>query len=122
MPDDADKTREARGLAWFHYAMTQPRTGMGGPMVKVASNDFCANAALLYDDRAFTLQAHPEFQPAFIDGLMRTRGKGLVPDEVMANAAEKLKQPLQDRTIAAQIAAFFKTPRAKRPVETSNLM
>ena len=88
----------------------------------VASNDFCANAALLYDDRAFTMQAHPEFQPAFIDGLMRTRGKGLVPDEVMANAAEKLKQPLQDRAIAAQIAAFFKTPRARRPVETSNLM
>ena len=85
----------------------------------VASNDFCANAALLYDDRAFTVQAHPEFRPAFIDGLMRTRGKGLVPDAVMAAAAEKLAQPLQDRSMAAQIAAFFKEPRlAKTPDKT----
>ncbi len=47
----------------------------------VASNDFCQNAALLYDDRMFTVQAHPEFQNDFVDGLMRTRGPGLVPDD-----------------------------------------
>ena len=37
----AEDARKARGLDWFHYVMTQPRTQMGGPMVKVASNDFC---------------------------------------------------------------------------------
>ncbi|MFM2365606.1 MAG: hypothetical protein RIR95_213 [Pseudomonadota bacterium] len=79
----------------------------------VASNDFCANAALLYDDRAFTVQAHPEFRPEFVDGLMKTRGKGLVPDEVMAAAAQRLQDPIQDRTMAAQIAAFFKAPRSR---------
>lgn len=78
----------------------------------VASNEFCANAALLYDDRAFTLQAHPEFRPEFIDGLMKTRGKGLVPDDVMAKAALRLADPIQDRSMAAQIARFFKAPRA----------
>ena len=78
----------------------------------VASNDFCRNAALLYDDRAFTVQAHPEFRPEFIDGLMKTRGKGLVPDEVMADAAKRLSEPIQDQTMAAQIAAFFKQPRS----------
>ncbi len=82
------------------------------PSAKViASNDFCTNAALLYDDRALTVQAHPEFRPEFVDGLMKTRGKGLVPDEVMAEAATKLGAPLQDKTMAAQIAAFFKAPR-----------
>ena len=80
----------------------------------VASNPFCANAALLYDDRAFTVQAHPEFRPEFIDGLMQTRGKGLVPDEVMAKAARRLGDPLQDKTMAAQIAAFFKQPRPEQ--------
>ncbi len=78
----------------------------------VASNAFCANAALLYDDRAFTVQAHPEFRPEFVDGLMTTRGKGVVPDEVMAAAAAKLDQPIQDKTMAGRIAAFFKQPRA----------
>ncbi len=77
----------------------------------VATSDFCTNAALLYDNRAFTVQAHPEFRPEFVDGLMQTRGKGLVPDEVMANAAARLSDPLQDKTIAARIAAFFKEPR-----------
>lgn len=77
----------------------------------IASNDFCTNAALLYDNRALTVQAHPEFRPEFIDGLMQTRGKGLVPDDVMAKAAKRLSDPLQDKTIAARIAAFFKEPR-----------
>lgn len=78
----------------------------------IATNDFCTNAALLYDDKALTVQAHPEFRPEFVDGLMKTRGKGLVPDEVMAEAATKLGAPLQDKTMAARIAAFFKAPRA----------
>ena len=78
----------------------------------IATNEFCANAALLYDDLAFTVQAHPEFRPEFIDGLMKTRGKGLVPEEVMAAAATRLQDPIQDKAIATQIATFFK---AKRP-------
>jgi len=52
-----------------------------------------------------------------VDGLMQTRGKGLVPDEVMAKAAAKLDQPLQDKTMAAQIAAFFKAPRSRAPAQ-----
>lgn len=78
----------------------------------IASNDFCANAALLYDDRALTVQAHPEFRPEFVDGLMKTRGKGVVPDDVMAQAAARLDAPLHDKTMAGRIAAFFKQPRA----------
>lgn len=78
----------------------------------IATNDFCANAALLYDDRAFSVQPHPEFRPEFVDGLMKTRGKGVVPDDLMADAAGRLNLPLHDKTIAAQIAAFFKAPRA----------
>ena len=81
----------------------------------VATNDFCENAALVYDDRAFTVQAHPEFRPAFVDGLMRTRGPGLVPEALMAEARAKLDAPLDDKGIAGRIAAFFKMPRGQRP-------
>ena len=81
----------------------------------IATNDFCTNAALLYDDRIFTVQAHPEFRPEFVDGLMQTRGKGLVPDAVMAAAAKRLSDPINDQTIAARIAAFFKAKRPQVP-------
>ncbi len=77
----------------------------------IAHNDFCTNAALLYPGRALSVQAHPEFRPEFVDGLMKTRGKGLVPDEVMAAAAARLETPLNDKAMAAQIAAFLKNPQ-----------
>ena len=92
--------------AWHRDQVTQLPPGAQ----VVASNDFCTNASLLYD-HAFTVQAHPEFRPEFIDGLIRTRGKGLVPDDVMAKATLRLSIPLQDQTIADQIAAFFKQTR-----------
>lgn len=94
--------------AWHRDQVTEVPPGAR----VIASNEFCANAALLYDDRALTVQAHPEFRPAFVDGLMKTRGKGLVPDEVMAAAATRLADPIQDKTMAGRIAAFFKEPRA----------
>ena len=79
----------------------------------IASNEFCTNAALVYNDRAFTVQAHPEFRPEFVDGLMQTRGKGVVPGELMERAAKRLQDPLDDGTIANRIAKFFKQPRAQ---------
>jgi GMP synthase-like glutamine amidotransferase len=78
---------------------------------RAAGNEFCENAALVYGDRAFTVQAHPEFSDDFVDGLMRTRGKGLVPDEVMAAAADKLGRANSSSAIADRIADFFKQNR-----------
>lgn len=94
--------------AWHRDQVTEKPAGAQ----VIASNEFCTNAALLYDDRMLTVQAHPEFRPEFVDGLMKTRGKGLVPDEVMAAAANRLSDPIQDQAMAAQIAAFFKAKRS----------
>ena len=77
----------------------------------IASNDFCTNAALLYD-HALTIQAHPEFQSEFIDGLMQTRGRGVVPDDRLRAAAMRLSDPIHDQAIAARIARFFYENRA----------
>lgn len=77
----------------------------------IARNDFCENAALLYDDRALTIQAHPEFSAPFLDGLMKTRAIGVVPNPLLADATARLDTPLDDTTMAARIAAFFKAPR-----------
>ncbi len=72
-----------------------------------ACNDFCENAALVYGDDAYTVQAHPEFQDGFVQGLMDTRGKGVVPAPLMDAARMRLGQPNQSGDIADRIAAFF---------------
>lgn len=100
--------RPMRLNAWHRDQVTEVP-----PMAEViASNDFCANAALLYGDRALTVQAHPEFRPEFIDGLMQTRGKGVVPQDRLDKAAERLALPLDDQIMAEEIAAFFEKERA----------
>jgi len=96
--------------AWHRDQVTQAPPGA----TVIASNDFCANAALLYDDRALTVQAHPEFRPDFVRGLIETRGRGVIPDADLDAATARLDQPLQDQRMAARIAAFFRQPRAPR--------
>jgi GMP synthase-like glutamine amidotransferase len=79
--------------------------------VRIASTEFCENAAFLYDNRALTVQPHPEFPDTFIQGLMDTRGKGRVPDALMAAAARRLGRPNASDRMADRIAEFFKQPR-----------
>lgn len=78
----------------------------------IGATDFCANAALLYDDLFWTIQPHPEYQNDFIDGLIRYRGKGLVPDDQLDAARAKLDTKLDSPKIANQMTAFFKKERA----------
>lgn len=77
----------------------------------VGSSDFCANAALLYGDQIWTIQPHPEFGSTFIDGLIRTRGKGVVPDALLASAATRLDAPTNNTEVANFITDFFKKER-----------
>ncbi|MTD98964.1 type 1 glutamine amidotransferase [Paracoccus sp. YIM 132242] len=83
------------------------------PDAQVAGrNEFCENAALIYGDRAFTVQAHPEFSDGFIQGLMDTRAPGVVPQPLLDRAADRMGEPKGASLVADRIAAFFKQPRA----------
>lgn len=107
-PTDYDFGDETLTLnAWHRDQVTKLPEGAE----VVACNDFCENAALVYGKKAFTVQAHPEFKDEFVDGLMKTRGKGLVPDDLMAKAGARLGTEIHDKAIARQIAEFFKHPR-----------
>ncbi|WP_323717444.1 type 1 glutamine amidotransferase [Paracoccus aminovorans] len=77
-----------------------------------ASSAFCENAALVYDDRALTVQAHPEFGDAFIEGLIVHRAKGVVPEELQSQARARMGGPLHSAGIADRIEQFFKQPRS----------
>lgn len=93
--------------AWHRDQVTVPPPSAA----RVATSAFCENAALVYGNRAFTVQAHPEFDDGFVEGLMETRGKGLVPDDLMTAASERLGRPNSSAAIADRIADFFKKNR-----------
>lgn len=73
----------------------------------LATNAFCENAALLYGDRAFTVQAHPEFDSAFTKGLVDLKGRGKVPQEQLDQAEASLDQPVEQDHLSDMIATFF---------------
>lgn len=89
--------------AWHQDQVTQ-RPADATP---IASNGFCENAALVYGDRIFTLQAHPEFESSFIEGLIKARA-GTVPPPLIEAAKATLDADIDNMRLAAQITAFFK--------------
>lgn len=72
------------------------------------SNAFCENAALVYDKRIFTVQAHPEFDADFTDKLGTIRGEGVVPKDQLDTMRSNLSKPVDNAFLARQIAQFFK--------------
>jgi GMP synthase (glutamine-hydrolysing) len=74
----------------------------------LASNDFCANAALAYGDTILTIQPHPEFGAPLIQGLITHRAPGVVPADQIAAARDRLDTPLDSTRFADRMAAFFK--------------
>lgn len=78
----------------------------------LASNAFCENAILAYGDTILTVQPHPEYGSDFIGGLIRTRGKGVVPEAQLAEATANLDTPVDNREFAREMAAFFRKERA----------
>ncbi|GAA0291451.1 type 1 glutamine amidotransferase [Rhodovulum strictum] len=95
--------RPFRLNAWHQDQVIRPPDGAE----TIGSNDFCAHAALIYGDRAFSVQSHPEFDSGFIAGLMQTRGAGLVPDDLLDAARARLDLPTDSDAMAARIARFF---------------
>ena len=90
-------------FAWHQDQVVEKPAGA----TVVASSPFCANAALVYGDTVWTVQAHPEFDWRFVDGLIKTRGKGVVPDDLLEQAAATLDLPVAQSDIAQAIAQFF---------------
>lgn len=79
---------------------------------QIASNDFCENAALIYDDRILTVQPHPEFDgPTVNDYVTLRKGTGNYPDELMQRAANTSTQATSNRAMGDTISEFFKQPR-----------
>lgn len=77
----------------------------------LAGNGFCENAALIYGQKAFTVQPHPEFESDVIEGLATTRGPGIVPDPLLADVHANLDKANHNKNLAAMVTRFFKERR-----------
>jgi len=77
-----------------------------------AESDFCAFAGLRYGNRLWTIQPHPEYGSDFIEGLIRTRGRGVVPDDLLSSATGALTLPTDRMDVGQMMAEFFKEERA----------
>lgn len=75
----------------------------------VGQSDFCAHAMLAYGDSIWTVQPHPEFPNASVEVLIKSRGKGVVPDALLETATAALDQPNDSADIATFMADFFKS-------------
>ncbi|MDJ0823856.1 MAG: type 1 glutamine amidotransferase [Paracoccaceae bacterium] len=91
--------------AWHQDQVITPPPGAQ----VLASNDFTRYAALLWPGQTYTVQPHPEFDHGFVEGLIETRGPGVVPDEKLAIARGKLGCDLDRHDVGAEFARFFKT-------------
>ncbi len=78
----------------------------------LGSNAHCQNAMISYGDHIFTVQAHPEFSAAVVDGLATYRS-ATVPPELVETARSKMDQPLSNALLAKEIASVLKR---KEPV------
>ena len=94
--------------AWHQDQVTQ----LPEAATVLGQNDFCRNAMLTYGDTIWTVQAHPEFSNDFVAGLMRTRGKGVVPDTLLQDAANRHTAPDDNAEFARFMADFLKKARA----------
>ena len=78
----------------------------------LAGNEFCENAVVAYDDTILTVQPHPEYDADFISGLIRTRGRGVVPEDQLREAEATLRGPVANADFAERMAKFFTKERA----------
>jgi len=65
----------------------------------IGSSDFCKHAAVLYGTNMLTIQPHPEFDKAFVGGLLQAR-KSILPEPVLQEAMARLDSPIQADPIA----------------------
>jgi len=93
-------------IAWHQDQVIEPPPGAQ----VIGSTPFCRYAALAYDDKALSLQPHPEFTPEFVADLIVAR-RGVIPPEVGERAGNSLPGELSTAAVANMIGEFFRRPR-----------
>lgn len=80
----------------------------------IAESDTCRYAGLKIGSWALTVQAHPEFTDTFIAGLVRTRGKGVVPEDQLDAARRQFGLHLDSDRISRMFVSFLLDQRTRQ--------
>jgi len=68
----------------------------------------CDIAAMRIGERIYTVQPHPEYGAAFMQGLLDHRAPGVVPDPLSDHARGLLSTPTDNAAMATRIADVFR--------------
>lgn len=98
------KGREMAVSAWHQDQVTKAPEGAE----TIAHSSFCANAGFVIGDHILTIQPHPEFSKDLITALLEHRARGLVPDDLIAAAAQDLPKGTDRLAVLEDIAAFLR--------------
>ena len=79
----------------------------------LASAPGCENAILAYGDTALSFQPHPEFEAGFLRGLIEGRGRGVVPETLLARARARLDMATDRAPATEMIAGLFERARSR---------
>lgn len=104
-----DQARKETILAWHQDQIVE----LPADAEVIGQSDFCQYAMLSYDDRALTVQPHPEFSADFLSDLLAAR-RDILPAEIAERAAASLDSTLSSALIADRFEAFFKMDRKQR--------
>ena len=77
----------------------------------LAENSFCKFAALSYGETILTVQPHPEFTHEVIKGLIETRGKGRVPEQLLDEALKNFEKKTSLNEIVAKFSSVLNGAR-----------
>lgn len=89
--------------AWHQDQVIKPPEGAE----IIGSSEFCENAAMLIDGRILTIQPHPEFTTNALDLLIKHRGPGVVPEDLLEQAAETVQNSGDSDAFGQRMADFF---------------
>ncbi|WP_292675134.1 type 1 glutamine amidotransferase [Mesorhizobium sp.] len=104
--NDLDGTQTL--LAWHEDQVTRLPPGAA----VLASSEGCAYPILRYGERALTYQAHPEFDAAFIKGLLKYRGAEL-PRPIKKHADSADDAMISRRAVGEEIRSFLLTQNSR---------
>lgn len=98
-----------RGQSLALNAWHQDQVVVAPPQAEIiGTSEASDHAALVYGDRIWTIQPHPEFGADMVDALATHRGPGVVPEPLLEAARDALNTPTQQNIIAADMVAFLK--------------
>ncbi len=110
--NDAPSWMEGLTDHFAGHALHQDQvTALGPTATRIASSDFCENAAIIYGDPenpdAISVQSHPEFNDDYMQDLLDVRLKDIVSAEDRDRASRTLGQSVANAQWGGWIVKFL---------------